>query len=115
LGRTEKPDPALEQAGQDGDGYFEGSAGAGLVGPEVKGLLDVAHVFGRTGGAGSEVAHHEPGVVVLGLGVEGDELGPAFQAGDGVVVAAGDLGALGVDPQEAPLGVLNSDRRVQLL
>jgi hypothetical protein len=81
----------------------------------VDGLGDVAYVFGGAISSGSEVAHHHPRIVVLGLRVEGDDLRSYFEMGDGIVVAAGYLCAQGVYPEEAAPGVVDELVLLRLL
>ena len=53
----------------------------------------------------SEIAHHQPSVVVFGLGIEGNDLRSYLHRRQGVVIAACDFCAKRVDSEPTPIGV----------
>lgn len=79
--------------------FGEGHIISGL-GENLLRLFHVTESFWISFSAGSKVAHEEPCVVVLGLGVDGDYLGTGLQRIDRIIIGTCDFSAYWVDSKE---------------
>jgi hypothetical protein len=61
-------------------------------------FLNKANIIKRVVSASIKIAHHHPSILIFGLSVEGNDLCTNLEMRDWIIVAAGDLSCMRVDP-----------------